>query len=215
MAAAASAPLSAEDLAEMLECARYGEVDELRELLSQGADVNHCRAEDGSTALHMACANGHSEVAALLLARGASHIANHAGNTPLHWACLNGHAGVADVLLASGRPGEVDVYAMNRQGKSAFTVAISAGHEALARSMLQHASAEPPATFAGGAGGGAGGSAGGGAGATAGEEGDDLEAEDGDLLEGAGEGEAEEGAAGSAAAGRGAEGGAGGGAGMD
>ena len=192
----------------MLECARYGETEDLAALLDLGADVNHARAVDGATALHMACANGHCDAAALLLARGARHVANAAGNSPLHWACLNGHAAAAELLLARARSGEVDVYAMNSQGRSAFTVAIGAGHEALARSLLLHASAEPPASFAGGSGSGAASGSGAEGGMEEGGE-EELEGEDTDLLDGSHGGG--EGAGGAEGAGGGDGGGGGGG----
>ena len=38
---------------EILECARYGEHEELREYISQGGDVNWCDG-NGNTALHKA-----------------------------------------------------------------------------------------------------------------------------------------------------------------
>ena len=198
-AAPPAAAITPEDLEEMLECARYGETEDLATLLDLGADVNYARAVDGSTALHMACANGHCDAAALLLARGARHVANAAGNSPLHWACLNGPAAAAELLLARARSGEVDVYAMNSQGRSAFTVAIGAGHEALARSLLQHASAEPPASFAGGGGGGGAGEEG----AMEGGEEEELAGEDTDLLDGAKEGGGGEAEGGAEAAGGG------------
>ncbi len=142
--------LTAEDMNEVLECARYNELEDMVSLLDAGVDVDYRRPEDGTTALHMACANGHVEIAGALLQRGARHLANAAGNTPLHWACLNGKAEVAALLLEKCKAGEVDVYLKNGQGKSAFTVAISGGHEDLARSLLHHASAEPPAAGGGG-----------------------------------------------------------------
>jgi ankyrin repeat protein len=173
--------LTAEDHAEVLECARYGELEDLSELLGLGADINYVN-EQGTSALHMACANGHTDIVSLLLQRGARLRPNHAGNTPLHWACLNGHAGVVSVLLARAPPGEVDVYAKNGQGRSAFTVAISAGHDVLARSMLSHSSAEPPVHFGAGGGGGSRGGGGGEEGGMEEREDDDIEAEDKDLL---------------------------------
>lgn len=152
----ADTPLTDEDFLEVLELARFGELDDLLAYLSApNACVDFVRPLDGSTALHMAAANGHAGVVAALLARGARLLPNHAGNTPLHWACLNGHEAVVAALLEA--PG-ADVYAKNVAGKSAFTVAISAGHDALARTLLQHQSAEPPR-----GGGGGGGSGGGGA----------------------------------------------------
>ena len=177
----ADAPLTEEDMLEVLEFARYGELEDLQLYLSApNASVDFVRPVDGSTALHMAAANGHAAVACALLARGARMLPNHAGNTPLHWACLNGHEAAAAALLAA--PG-ADVYAKNGAGRSAFTLAISAGHEGLARMLLQHASAEPPR--AGGGGGGGGG------GALEEEEDGELEEGEADLLPAAG-GAAEE-----------------------
>ena len=144
------APLTEEDKLAVLEFARYGELEDmLSYLAAPNASADWARPADGATALHMAAANGHAAVVGALLSRGARMAPNHAGNTPLHWACLNGHEEAAAALLAA--PG-ADVYLKNGAGKSAFTVAISAGHDALARMLLQHASAEPPR--AGGGGGG-------------------------------------------------------------
>ena len=45
---------------EVLECARYGEPEDLRNLLVAGADVNFCD-DAGNTAMHKAAANGEVE----------------------------------------------------------------------------------------------------------------------------------------------------------
>lgn len=133
--------LSVEDHEEFLECARYGDLEDVRALITEGVDVNY-RDVSGNAALHKAAGNGHAEIVSVLLAAGAVYQANHAGNTPLHWACLLGHASVAAVLLAevSG----LDIFAKNSAGRSAFTEALGAGHEELARTLLNHSSAEPP-----------------------------------------------------------------------
>jgi hypothetical protein len=55
----AAAPITEEDNLELLECARYGETEDLLALLDAGADVNF-RDAGGNTALHKACANGHT-----------------------------------------------------------------------------------------------------------------------------------------------------------
>lgn len=47
-----------------------------------GADVDFA-ATGGSTALHMACANGHIDAVRILLSRRAVHVPNESGNTPL------------------------------------------------------------------------------------------------------------------------------------
>ena len=141
-AAPGASALSADDLSEYLESARYGDLDDVRAFLDAGAPVNFCD-EHRSTALHFACANGHADVAAELLARGAALSPNEAGNSALHWACLLGHLPVVEVLLARVVDG-LDVYAQNAAGRSALTEALSGGHEVIARTLLAHSSAEPP-----------------------------------------------------------------------
>jgi hypothetical protein len=146
----APAPLTEEDQLEVLECARYGELDDLRALLDAGADVNY-RDAGGNTALHRAAGNGHADIISLLIERGAAFVANSNGNTPLHWAALNGHAAAVSALLEKFE--DADVLAMNAFGKSALTDAINGGHEEIARLILSHRSADPAAAK-GGAGGG-------------------------------------------------------------
>lgn len=127
------------DNEELVLCARFGELDELKSLIAAGADVNH-RATGGSTALHMASANGFEEVVAVLLASGAEFTANDNGNTPLHWAVQNGHAKVAETLL--DRCDGALVLAKNAFGKSALTEAFGQGSEALLKPLLEHHSAK-------------------------------------------------------------------------
>lgn len=142
LAQRAASSLSADDLSEYLESARYGDLDDVRAYLDAGAPVNFCD-EHRSTALHFACANGHADVVSELLTRGAALTPNEAGNSPLHWACLLGHAPVVELLLARVVDG-LDVYAQNSAGRSALTEALSGGHEMIARTLLAHSSAEPP-----------------------------------------------------------------------
>ena len=52
------------------QCARYGELAEVSELLTAGVSVDAADA-DGRTALFFAAANGHAAVVQLLLANGA------------------------------------------------------------------------------------------------------------------------------------------------
>lgn len=66
---------------EILECARYGEHEELAMYIAQGADVNFTD-DSGNTALHKACANGEIECIKVLLAEGAKRMVNKSGNYP-------------------------------------------------------------------------------------------------------------------------------------
>jgi ankyrin repeat protein len=139
---------------EVLECARYGELDELRALLEGGASVN-VRDAGGNSALHKVAANGNLEIAELLVRTfSAVHAANASGNTPLHWACLNGHKAIVELLLSAFA--DIDVYAKNSFGRSAFTEALSAGHDEIGRLLLTSPSADPARAQRAGGGSGAG-----------------------------------------------------------
>ena len=81
-----SGPLTEADSIELLECARYGEVEELQQLLDAGVPVDAVD-DGGNAALHKASANGHLGAVERLLAAGASvDLPNESGNRPLHWA---------------------------------------------------------------------------------------------------------------------------------
>lgn len=98
---------------ELLDCARYGEVDACRAILDiwipryidgynneKSSIVDVAKDASQSTPLHKACSNGHTSVVQLLLARGfTSHAVNDSGNTPLHWAAAAGKAECVGLLL--------------------------------------------------------------------------------------------------------------------
>ena len=66
---------------EILECARYGEYEELAMYIEQGALIDSIDMS-GNTALHKACANGEIECIEVLLSKGAKRILNNSGNYP-------------------------------------------------------------------------------------------------------------------------------------
>lgn len=141
MSDAAPLPWSEADLLEFIECARYGELEDVVLHIKDGADVNFADPASGTTALHKAAANGHTEVVKALIANGATFTANKSGNTPLHWACLNGHKEAVEALVAAFDKA-IDVYAKNSFGKSALSEAIAGGHEDIAKVLLSHDSAD-------------------------------------------------------------------------
>ncbi|KAB5526021.1 hypothetical protein PHYPO_G00146880 [Pangasianodon hypophthalmus] len=98
-----------------------GEVRRIKELISEGADVN-VKDFAGWTALHEACNRGYYEVAKQLLAAGAE--VNTKGlddDTPLHDASNNGHFKVVKLLLRYGG----DPCQSNRRGETPLKVANS------------------------------------------------------------------------------------------
>mmetsp|Transcript_55 Transcript_55/g.204 ORF Transcript_55/g.204 Transcript_55/m.204 type:complete len:419 (-) Transcript_55:186-1442(-) len=133
------ASFSEEELADMLECARYGEIDELKAYIRRGMDVNH-RDGHGNTALHKAAANGHADVVEYLLKEAnAAHLANEAGNMPLHWAAQNKHHTV--VRLLTTYVTDLDVLALNEFGRGALSEGFSGGDPETVKALLQHKSA--------------------------------------------------------------------------
>nr|XP_023694073.1 ankyrin repeat domain-containing protein 11-like isoform X1 [Paramormyrops kingsleyae]XP_023694074.1 ankyrin repeat domain-containing protein 11-like isoform X1 [Paramormyrops kingsleyae]XP_023694075.1 ankyrin repeat domain-containing protein 11-like isoform X1 [Paramormyrops kingsleyae] len=98
-----------------------GEAWRVKELISEGADVN-LKDFAGWTALHEACTRGFYDVAKQLLAAGAE--VNTKGlddDTPLHDASNNGHFKVVKLLLRYGG----DPRQMNRRGETPLKVAYS------------------------------------------------------------------------------------------
>ena len=146
---------SEEAVTELVDCARYGESDAVRAICDKHGETTTNNADtatapfvdsknpSGNTALHMACANGHTHTCRLLLSRGANHLANSSGNTPLHWAAANGHEEIVKLLLDEPRfKDKIDVLQKNNFGRSALTEGFSSSNTKLVGHLLEHDSAE-------------------------------------------------------------------------
>ncbi len=89
--------------APVADAAMRGDVETVRALLRNGADVNEAQG-DGMTALHWAARNDNVELAGVLIYAGANLDAGtRIGRyTPLHVAAREGNSRIVDVLLGAG-----------------------------------------------------------------------------------------------------------------
>jgi len=88
------------------DAAKAGDLEEIKQLIADGADVNE-KAMNGDTPLHQAANWGQTAVVKLLLAKGAdANATDKRGQTPLYWATNGANDltaySIAKLLIASG-----------------------------------------------------------------------------------------------------------------
>lgn len=125
--------LGADDLIFFVEAVRENRIDDVRELIRGGADVNAVDMFGGNTGLHWSARKGLSRMARLLLDNGARVDArNDEGETPLHWAAAHGQKTLLVTLIAHG----ADVNAIDRAGWTSLRWAEAQGQEEIARILV-------------------------------------------------------------------------------
>ena len=116
--AIAIAVLDAAD-ARLADASMRGNLEAVRALVQQGADVNATQP-DGMTALHWAARRDDVETATLLLKSGAkAEAATRYGVLPLYLASVNGSVAMLDLLLKAG----ADVNAVSAGGETPLMTA--------------------------------------------------------------------------------------------
>src|SRR5678816_404128 len=150
---------------QLFEAVRKGDAAAVTAALDKGADVN-AKFRYGTTALFKAAERGHTEVAKILLARGADVKVKDTfyGATAMTWALDNNHFGVVKLLLekdggdvndvliqgARGNNAELVQIALDRGGATpetltaALTLASADEKAAAVAEILKKAGAKPP-----------------------------------------------------------------------
>ncbi|MBW3533701.1 MAG: ankyrin repeat domain-containing protein [Gemmatimonadetes bacterium] len=118
------------------DAARDGDIDAVRALLQEGADVNAAQGDDMS-ALHWAAERGDAPLADMLVHAGAhlEAVTRIGSYTPLHVASRAGHAPVVARLLEAGA--DVAAAASNG-GAMPLHLAAAAGDAEIVRLLIEH-----------------------------------------------------------------------------
>jgi len=118
----------------LVNAVKNGNVNTVKKLLNNGANVNQADNENGITPLLTASRNGHTEVVKLLLNKGADvNKAGMFGRTPLWNASQEGHTKVVKVLL--GARG-IDVNKVENYGQTPLIIASYEGHMDIVKLLL-------------------------------------------------------------------------------
>ncbi|HLH44589.1 MAG TPA: ankyrin repeat domain-containing protein [Bryobacteraceae bacterium] len=118
----------------VVQAVKSGDVEGLRSLIAQHADVNASQP-GGLTALHLAVQANDEAMAKLLLGGGANpNAVDRYGTTPLHLAATNGSAGMIEALMRAG----ANPNAALPEGETALMTASRTGDAASVKALLAH-----------------------------------------------------------------------------
>ena len=121
--------------------ARLGEIKDVEEMLAvrdPPVDVNFKdESASSNTALHMASANGHTEIVKLLLKVPGIKVSelNVYKNTPLHYAALNGHVDIVNLLIEA----KADPNVVNDFDRIPLDEALQSGNTQIADILSEYA----------------------------------------------------------------------------
>jgi hypothetical protein len=121
---------------------RHNRLNEVREIMNEGCDVDLMERGTGDTALMIACRKGRTHIVKLCLERGARNDPHpQFGQTALQAAIAHGHAKCAKVILDKARKHSMDVVIVNHAdpNKDApLHVASRIGNRRCLETLLEH-----------------------------------------------------------------------------
>lgn len=127
---------------ELHECARFGELDVLQEMVATD-DTNmlnwNALDETGNCALHKAAANNHVEMLQYLKKMGCKYIMNQNNIGPITWAILNKHL-EATVFFLDEYAEDIDVLLKPEFGLSPLSTAYDVEAPQIVEALLKHKS---------------------------------------------------------------------------
>ena len=111
--------------AQLFDAVKAGDLAAAQAAVADGASVRAQNAGDGWEPLHLACDEGHLDIAQWLHSAGASvNATDIVGDTPLHLACMKGNLDTAQWLQSVG----ASVNSTNNVGHTPLHSACSGGH---------------------------------------------------------------------------------------
>lgn len=134
IAASLSVVLGAAQAPAIVDAVRQGEVEAVRTLIKDGADVNAAMG-DGATALHWAARSGNADLVQMLLYAGANVMATTrlGAYTPLMMAAQAGHSAAVAALITGG----ADVNAISTTGTTPLMFAAESGDTRTATMLVE------------------------------------------------------------------------------
>ena len=137
-ACAANSELLRERNAVLLNGAKAGDIDDVRDALLAGAKIN-AKDDSGDTALMQASLLGYVEIAELLINKGADvNTRDYSGDTPLSYAAHRGHVRIVELLLKNG----AKVNTKDIKGITPLERAARKGHKEIIEFLKSHGARE-------------------------------------------------------------------------
>lgn len=122
---------------ELYKAAEAGKISLVKELLQIGFNPNASLGGPGWTPLMIAVANGHMDVASVLIGASANvNAKNNLGRTPLMFASSFGFTPIVELLLVKGA--DPNIVPNDDTGWPALTAAAQKGHSETVKVLLKH-----------------------------------------------------------------------------